>query len=154
MKISYILALLISILCLSACEQYYDRGFYSEKEEAELQKAGYHTFSDYVEAGNFGTADFARYCYRKKLTLEPCKAQKLIEEEEAEKYRKEQEKAHRAAREKDGIYSQSDAFSRCKDNLRNDVDRGYFDSYSDKAKKMFMSEQIDRCMNNYGYTGR
>ena len=156
-KIILPLAILSITLCLSACENYADRGFAHESEEAKLQAAGYETFDDFVQGGKFGTVQLARECYRKDiLSVKPCEVQKLIDEAAAVKFRAEQEKEHEKAKSRDGIFSQGQAFSKCKGEFRSAVNNGYFNSLSGypQMQKNAMSSHVDDCMSQYGYTGR
>lgn len=156
-KIILPLAILSITLCLSACENYEDRGFAGEFEEAELQAAGYETFDDFVQGGKFGTEELARECYLMGfLSVKPCEVQLLINEAAAEKLRAEQEKEHEKAKSRDGIFSQGQAFSKCKGEFLSAVNDGYFDDLSGypQMQKNAMSNHVDRCMSQYGYTGR
>jgi hypothetical protein len=163
-KVILPLAILSITLCLNACENYADRGFVDKDEEAALQAAGYETFDDFVQGGKFVTVQLARECHRLGiLTVKQCEVRKLEDEAaavkhraEKEKERAEKEKEHEKAKRRDGIFSQGQAFSKCKGEFRSAVNNGYFDYLSDypQMQKNAMSSHIDRCMHQYGYTGR
>ena len=74
----------------------------------------------------------------------------------AVKFRAEQEKEHEKAKSRDGIFSQGQAFSKCKGEFRSAVNNGYFNSLSGypQMQKNAMSSHVDNCMSQYGYTGR
>ncbi len=65
----------------------------------------------------------------------------------------EREKEYAAVRRRDGIFSQSQALSKCKDELRSKTNSGYYINYSVETQKRMMTNQIDSCMYQYGYFG-
>jgi len=74
-------------------------------------------------------------------------------EEERVRAARAREERYAEVRRRDGIYSQSQAFSRCKSQLRSKVNRGYYMNYSESTQKSMMTSEIDSCMYKYGYFG-
>ena len=74
-------------------------------------------------------------------------------EKESRKAAKAREERYAEVRRRDGIYSQSQAFSRCKSQLSSKVNRGYYMNYSESTQKSMMTSEVDSCMYKYGYSG-
>ena len=82
---------------------------------------------------------------------------RLEREKQAEKNRLaaiEREKKYAVAKRRDGISSQSQALSKCKNELRSRTNSGYYMNYSVETQRSMMTSQIDGCMYQYGYFGR
>lgn len=81
---------------------------------------------------------------------------RLEREKQAEKNRLaaiETEKEYAAVRRRDGIFSQSQALSKCKNELISKTNTGYYNNYSVERQKRMMTNQINSCMYQYGYFG-
>ena len=65
----------------------------------------------------------------------------------------EREKKYAAVKRRDGISSQSQALSKCKNELRSRTNSGYYMNYSVETQRSMMTSQIDGCMYQYGYFG-
>ena len=93
----------------------------------------------------------------KQVETPQAKEERLVKEkQEAERRQKaarEREERYADARRKDGIYSQSQALSKCKSQLRSKVNRGYYMNYSESTQRSMMTSEIDNCMYKYGYFG-
>ncbi|HJM16276.1 MAG TPA: hypothetical protein QF851_02355 [Flavobacteriales bacterium] len=83
--------------------------------------------------------------------------EKLAEQEKQEKERdraaKQREARYAEVRRRDGIYSQSQALSRCKGELRAKANSGYYMYMPEDQQRRQMTQQIDSCMYKYGYFG-
>ena len=134
----------------------YERVLYENIDKSFSEKDKYETFHS-LQNLNPNKPFYKAEKNNWKLKYDQVEKTRLANEKKAEekkrKAREEQEKEYAKKRRADGIYSQSQAYTRCSRELRATTNRGYYMQYSEDRMRRMMTSQLNSCMYKYGYRG-